>query len=150
MGIFAFALLVQPIGELDTLLFCCTPFHQAPFIRGLFMARLLYLFLSPLHIAYAMQKGKNQIPLNQALAIIKSGKFFSCEFTKRTTGETRVMLARVGVKKYLKGTGARYSFSEKGLIPVYDLLKREYRSIPIENITKINKQPIHHGEKTKA
>lgn len=65
------------------------------------------------------------------------GKFFSVKFTKRTTGESRTMRCRTGVTKHLTGGGAKYSFSEKDLIPVYDMDKEAYRSIPLEGITDI-------------
>lgn len=84
----------------------------------------------------------------------KSGKFFKVKFIKRTTGEIRDMLCRTNVNKYEVGTGPAYSFSEKNLIPVWDVIKfheniksgmtkeqagkKAYRSIPIENIIEIS------------
>lgn len=82
------------------------------------------------------------------------GLLFSVVFVKRTSGEKREMLARTGVKKFLKGGPAPYVFSEHGLVPVFDVglarkmraegLSQEeiatrppYRSIPLENITKL-------------
>jgi hypothetical protein len=66
--------------------------------------------------------------------IRKSGMVFRADFVKRTTGETRTMICRCGVKKYLKGGKAAYNFGEKGLLPVYDWNRQGYRSIPIDNI----------------
>lgn len=65
------------------------------------------------------------------------GKFFRVVFIKRTTGEVRTMIARMGVRKHLKGGSPAYDFKEKGLIPVYDVQKRGYRSIPIEGIKSL-------------
>ena len=65
------------------------------------------------------------------------GKIFRVDFIKRTTGEKRTMICRCGVKKYLKGGKAAYSFSEKGLLAVYDYNRHGYRSIPIDNVNMI-------------
>lgn len=79
------------------------------------------------------------ITKQQAAGLISRnrGKFFTVTFVKRTTGETRVLNGRQGVKKHLKGGEAAYSFSEKKLLPVFDLQKNAYRSIPIEGITEV-------------
>ncbi len=66
-----------------------------------------------------------------------NGRFVSLAFTKRTTGEIREMLCRLHVRKHLAGGESAYNFSEKGLIPVWDRTKQEYRSVPIEGITRI-------------
>lgn len=73
---------------------------------------------------------------------LRSGRFFSVEFIKRTDGKVRKLHGRCGVRKYLNGNGAPFSFKDNNLIPVFDLKLREYRSIPIENIIKINNQLI--------
>lgn len=80
-----------------------------------------------------------QITKQQAAGLISRnrGKIFTVTFVKRTTGETRVLNGRQGVKKHLKGGEAAYSFSEKQLLPVFDMVKGEYRSIPIEGIEEV-------------
>ena len=73
---------------------------------------------------------------------MQSGKLFSCEFVKRSTGERRTMLARTGVKIGLTGKGANYSFSEKNLLPVVDMniynktknINDSRKAIPLEKI----------------
>lgn len=67
-----------------------------------------------------------------------NGEFFTVMFIKRTTGELRKMVCRKGVKKYLKGGPPAYNFSEKNLVPVFDVEKGEYRSIPLENIVELH------------
>lgn len=81
---------------------------------------------------------------NKAIEFIQStdGLFFSVEFIKRTTGEKRVMLARTGVRKHLKGGDAAYNFTDHGLISVFDMEKGQYRSIPKEGITKLNGEDV--------
>jgi hypothetical protein len=65
------------------------------------------------------------------------GRIFSVRFIKRTTGEERVMTARTGVKKHLRGGDAAYSFSEKSLLSVWDLNKKAYRAIPLDGIISL-------------
>ena len=67
----------------------------------------------------------------------RGGKFFAVRFTKRTTGETREMSCRQGVKSHLSGGEPAYDFRAKGLIPVYDMQAAGYRSIPTEGITAV-------------
>lgn len=59
---------------------------------------------------------------------------FSVGFVKRTTGEFRQMTCRLGVTSHLQGGDRAYDPSEKGLLPVYDVAKQGYRSIPLENV----------------
>jgi hypothetical protein len=56
-------------------------------------------------------------------------------FTKRGDGSTRTMLAKFAKKDAL-GDRA-YDFSEHGLACVLDVEKDEYRTIPLENVTKL-------------
>lgn len=65
------------------------------------------------------------------------GRIFTVTFTKRTTGEIRVMNARTGVTKHLKGGEAAYSFSAKRLLSVYDLANKGYRAVPLDGIISL-------------
>lgn len=66
-----------------------------------------------------------------------NGKIIGIRFVKRTDGTIREMNCRLGVKKYLKGGEKAYDAKEKGLITVFDMQKKGYRSIPTENILAI-------------
>lgn len=84
---------------------------------------------------------KNRIERKEAVNIIKSGKFCTVKFAKRTDNSSRTMNCRTGVKKYLKGdkgNGPAYRAADHDLIPVYDLKEGQYRSIPIERILAVN------------
>ncbi len=77
---------------------------------------------------------------SNALKLIRSledGKFFTIVFRKRTTGKLRVMNCRQRVKKHLKGGDTKYSFSEKGLVSVYDVQKRDYRCFALNSLVSI-------------
>lgn len=79
---------------------------------------------------------------------MRTGKFFSCGFIKRSNNELRTILARTGVKIGLTGKGSNYSFQEKGLLAVTDIvlynktkdINKSRRAIPLDNIiwVKIN------------
>lgn len=78
------------------------------------------------------------ISQDQAKQLIKNtkGKFFTVTFIKKD-GTTRVMNARLGVKAYLKGGELPYNAESKGLIPVFDVQKHEYRMININTISNL-------------
>lgn len=62
------------------------------------------------------------------------GTIFSVGFLKRSNGEFRQMQCRFGVRSRLSGGEQGYDPNSKGLITVYDVVKRGYRTIPVEGI----------------
>jgi hypothetical protein len=79
------------------------------------------------------------ISTQQAADLIRSsgGQFFTATFTKRTDGTLRTMNCRLGVKSHLRGGEPAYDFAEKGLVPVYDLVKQDYRCFPLDSLTQL-------------
>lgn len=75
----------------------------------------------------------------QAAALIRGshGRIFTVIFIKRSTGEKRVMNARLGVKAFLHGGELPYNPNDKNLIPCYDIQKRAYRMINIDGIEEL-------------
>lgn len=70
----------------------------------------------------------------QAFRKLVGGKFFAVEFEKKGTGETRRMIARLGVRKYQQGRGR----SEKpGLVCVWDVVASQYRSFYINSLRRL-------------
>mgnify|MGYP006273575019 CR=1 FL=1 len=67
-----------------------------------------------------------------------NGKFFTVVFTKRSTGEVRKMRATTNYAKHLKGGTLNYDAKQKSLIPVWDLDKKAFRSIPTDSVTEIH------------
>jgi hypothetical protein len=69
------------------------------------------------------------------------GKIFTVTFIKADK-TTREMNCRLGVKKYVKGVGLKYNPTDKNLIIVYDLQKKDYRSFNVNSVIalKISKQ----------
>ncbi len=82
---------------------------------------------------------KQDVTLAEAIDLIlaSKGKIMTVEFTKRSDGSMRVMNCRMGVRKHLTGEGSKYSFKEKGLIPVFDLIKGQYRVINTNGIKTV-------------
>jgi len=76
-----------------------------------------------------------KINKNKALEIINNtkGKIFTVNFIKKD-GSLRKMNCRQGVKKHLKGGKPAYDFKSKGLISVYDLQSKGYRTININTL----------------
>lgn len=68
--------------------------------------------------------------------MIPKGKIFSVTFTKRN-GETRKMCCRTGVVQEIKGTGMAYNAAERGILTVFDMSKKNYRSIRSDSIQSI-------------
>ncbi len=64
-----------------------------------------------------------------------SGKFFTVAFTKKD-GSTRVMNARIGVTKHLKGGTATYSANPNN-IGVFDTVKGGYRCFDKNSVKAI-------------
>jgi len=63
-------------------------------------------------------------------------KIFTVTFVKKD-GSIRVMNARRGVKKGVKGVGMSYNPTEKDLIVVFDMQKEAFRMINAKTITEV-------------
>ena len=68
---------------------------------------------------------------------VKDGKIFSVTFKKRTTGECRKMICKINVKSHLRGGHLNYKSEHKNLLIVYDMQKKDYRSVPIDAIISL-------------
>ncbi len=65
-------------------------------------------------------------------------RFMMVRFIKRSTGQPRDMICRVGVKKHLAGGPPAYDFNEKRLVSVWEPgSKGGYKAIPLEGIVKV-------------
>ena len=82
---------------------------------------------------------EGEITLDQAKQMIldTKGGFFTVTFIKKD-GTPRVMNARLGVKKHLKGGELKYDAKAMGYIPVFDMQKREYRMVNSGTILSLN------------
>jgi hypothetical protein len=70
----------------------------------------------------------------------ESGHIFKAAFIKKTNNELRIMIFRFGVKKYVKGTGLKFDPLSKGLLPVFDMEKNEYRMLNLNSLMTIQYQ----------
>lgn len=65
-----------------------------------------------------------------------NGSVFSVTFTKKD-GSTRHMNCRMGVTKHLKGGERAYDPADHGLVCVYDMQARGYRSIALDTLRRL-------------
>jgi len=74
----------------------------------------------------------------QAYNLLQSqnNSIFSVSFKKKD-GTQRNMVARLGVKKYLRGGSMSYNPSENGYVVVFDMSKAQYRTINSHTLTKV-------------
>jgi hypothetical protein len=63
-------------------------------------------------------------------------KIFSAKFVKKD-GSIRDIHCRLNVKKYLKGGSKRYDTDSYNYLTVYDLKKKAYRTINLNNLIEI-------------
>lgn len=70
------------------------------------------------------------------------GKFFRVRFTKRTNGELREMVARLGVRKS-KGNPPHFDRDAAKVLCVWDMQKHAYRNIPLDAIEELSCGKIH-------
>jgi hypothetical protein len=78
----------------------------------------------------------NEIDNSSAIEKIKksNGRIIKVAFTKRSDGSERVMLCRTDVTKYTSGKGLSYNPDDYNIIVVFDMIKRCYRMLPMENL----------------
>lgn len=83
------------------------------------------------------------------------GKFFVVRFIKRTNGELRQMVARIGVHKDVTGRGMSYDPDKKNLRVIRDMHKKDYRMIPLDGVvyfkcgdTMVTSPNVHQYEMT--
>jgi len=62
------------------------------------------------------------------------GRIFMVVFSRRSDGMQREMLCRTGVKAHQEGGTIPFDPISLGLFSVYDVQKRSYRFIPLENV----------------
>ena len=76
------------------------------------------------------------ITVTQAEQLIKASKgtIFTATFVKRN-GKTRRLNGRTGVSKGLTGKGRAYNPSDYGILPVFDLYEKQYRSLRFNALT---------------
>lgn len=86
---------------------------------------------------------KETMTMAQFEARTEDGKFFTAEFTKRTTGDHRVMTCRRGVKKGVKGVGLKFDPKERDLLVVYDVQKLNEGSNEKGAFRMINLSDLH-------
>lgn len=88
--------------------------------------------------------------------LVKTGRFFSVTFIKRSDGSERTMLCRTGVHKHLTGGGAAYDAADHDLLTVWESGRpgrpvpvgtdpsTQYRAIPIDGILRMRVDGVEY------
>jgi WYL domain-containing protein len=79
-----------------------------------------------------------QFNLSNLSNLVSDGTIFSVEFIKRSNGELRKMVCRLGVKKHLRGGNKAYDSKQYNLLTVFDMEQKGYRSIPVDAIQRLS------------
>jgi hypothetical protein len=72
----------------------------------------------------------------QTLRELVGSKIFSVIFQKKD-GTLREMVCRLGVTKHLKGGELKYSPEDFNYLTVFDMQKKEYRTINVNTLKRI-------------
>lgn len=75
--------------------------------------------------------------LRQLIKELSGNTIFGATFVKRSTGEIREMVCRLGVKKGQVGGELPFDPIEKGLLPVFDMAKQDYRMISLTTLKEL-------------
>jgi hypothetical protein len=73
-----------------------------------------------------------------------NGRFFSVRFIKKD-GSLRKMTCKKVVKKAINGKGAKYNALERGYLPVYDVSKKEYRTLNFNTLTRFKLNGVDYS-----
>jgi hypothetical protein len=80
---------------------------------------------------------KNEFSTTQFRKFVgDEGKLFSVTFEKKD-GTLRKMTARLGVRKYLTGGGSKFDAEPRGMVRVFSMRDKGYRTVTAEKITRI-------------
>jgi len=67
-----------------------------------------------------------------------SGRIFAIEFVRRSDGTIDAMTCRTGVHKGTAGKSMGYDPRDHGLLSVYAMDRRGFRSVPVEGIRRLS------------
>jgi len=66
------------------------------------------------------------------------GRIFSVTFIKRSDGQERTIIARVGVTAGLKNRPMPFNPRDSKLIVVFDMMEQQYKCVPIDGIESVS------------
>ncbi|HCO92972.1 MAG TPA: hypothetical protein DIU00_03320 [Phycisphaerales bacterium] len=105
---------------------------QSRHIAGIFADQILVKLVGP----FVMKNFREKITSSGLSEFIDktNGRIFKVVFSRRSDGVQREMLCRTGVKAHQVGKTIPFDPSSMGLYSVYDVQKKSYRFIPLENV----------------
>ncbi len=87
--------------------------------------------------------GGNMSKETQLIRNLVGNRIFSAEFVKKD-GTLRKIVARLDVKKHLKGGELKYSPEKLNYLVVFDLKEQDYRTININQLKSITVDGIRY------
>lgn len=85
-------------------------------------------------------KLNNPLQLNRVnllnFILSQNGKFVSVRF-KKLNGESRTLVGRLGVKKFLKGGQNKVESMERPYLTIFDIKLMKYRTVNLATISQI-------------
>jgi hypothetical protein len=74
--------------------------------------------------------------LTEAIRTLAGGTIFSCHFVKRTSGEERTMVCKMPAipDNECNPSASPSRFFNNGLLLVWDMQKKGYRTVPLDSI----------------
>jgi len=106
--------------------------YRSKYIAGIFADDIFVKKVG----AFVVRNYPNQIPRSMISKFIEltKGKIFRVVFSRRSDGVQREMLCRTGVHYKNKSGKLPFDPLSRGLCSVYDVRKKSYRFIPLENV----------------
>ncbi len=116
------------------MLYFASTWHSAH-VAACFMDTQLRTIVGP----FVTKNFPRTIPSNRICRFIAEtkGRIFTVVFSRRTDGTQRIMTCRTGVTSRAKGGASSFCPCLRALALVWDVHKRDYRTIPVERVVAI-------------
>lgn len=78
--------------------------------------------------------------IRRLISQLAGNTIFGVTFRRRSDGELRNMVCRLSAPSYVKGEhglGRAYDPIEYGLLTVFDMQRHGWRSVPVENVIRL-------------
>jgi len=112
--------------------YCFSGSYRSKHIAGIFADRMLVLNVG----TFVMRNFPEKITIESLSKFFErtSGRIFRVVFSRRSDGRQREMVCRTGVNSRHNNGTIPFDPISLGLFSVYDVHKRAYRFIPLENV----------------
>jgi hypothetical protein len=86
------------------------------------------------------QMTQKTIEVEEATELMQNsnGQIFTVMFIKKTNGEYREMICRLGVSLGVNGRGRNFTYEPEELLGVYDMQKHAHRMVNLRSVVGLN------------